>query len=271
MTTRSRRRGLVDIASAAGAIISLWCEADIEMGVLSDILAERRYVGFVDILGFRAEVARDFDGARRALDQMAEELNLYSPRDSRPNMVPMFVDITLASDSFVVVAETGPEHGTSPLQNAVNWCSSVIVAAARVGWMVRGSVAYGMHAETKTFGPGRSRTHALVVSEALSDAVTDEQSAARKSSHPSGITLGGTVPEEAISELDQRGGTNYQRSILFYRDRWVANPFGAGAQLWLPDRIRELASHPRNAAHAQKYDYLLDLWSFVQAGASLRP
>jgi hypothetical protein len=217
------------------------------------------YLGYVDLLGFKALVRSDYDRAKRIYDEILRKSSLL-PEKGAVQSHPGNVSITAASDSFFVVGE----H----LQDVANWSSGIQVAALREGLLARGSIAYGRHLQQDVHESGGSRHHTLVVSEALVLAASDEE---HRKEPPCGVTLSPSVPQSAIQELDREHQRARQRAIIFKSGRWIANPFGADVVLWIRPLLVEMLARHRCTPYRPKYQWMLDLFEDVYADKLLTP
>src|SRR5205085_10967654 len=127
-------------------------------------------------LGFSSLIRSDFERAQADYVEILLDLSLID-RAGKLKVFPKHVEITAASDSFLIVGDE--------LQHVANWCSSVQVAAIRTGRLARGGIAYGRHIQRSVHSEGGSRHHLLVVSEALVNAVDEER---KKGRPPCGVT-----------------------------------------------------------------------------------
>jgi hypothetical protein len=220
----------------------------------ADLPTQHCYVGYLDILGFSKLVRTDFEGARAAYQQILDDAALVPKNRGLQEVRPANVEITAASDSFMIVG--------SSLRDVANWCSGVVVGAIRASLLVRGSIAYGRHVQQNAHKNGKSRHHVLVVSEALSLAVDDEKS---RKTPPCGVTLEASVQKDAIRDLDGRWPLATQRAILSRDGRWITNPFGKAELAWAEPILQQMLEGNRGTAHESKYQWLLDLFAEVRS------
>jgi|SRR4051812_42063369 hypothetical protein len=230
-----------------------------DVRVSGEMRARNCYVGYVDLLGFSSLVRSDFERAQADYVEILLGLSLID-RTGKLKIFPRHVEITAASDSFLIVSDE--------LHHVANWCSSVQIAAIRTGRLARGGIAYGRHIQRNVHSEGSSRHHLLVVSEAVVNAVDEER---KESRPPCGVTLHASVSTQAIEALDGKLQLAKQRSIVFKDGCWIANPFGADVLHWVEPKLREMRDDPSNAKHVGKYEWLLDLFNAVKANTELRP
>src|SRR2546426_6280629 len=93
------------------------------------IVPGSRYVAFVDVLGFGAQILRDFDGAFRAYRALLDEWHtIWRP-------VRREVSVTTYSDALLITAS-----GLGPLTAAVNGLSFVSLMNNA---LIRGGIGFG--------------------------------------------------------------------------------------------------------------------------------
>jgi hypothetical protein len=134
------------------------------------------------------------------------------PSEGHRQTYPSGVEITAASDSFLVV----DEH----LQPVANWCSGIVVGAIRAHLLVPGSIAFGRQFQQNIHAKGKSRHYLLAVSEALVLAAGDE----KRKSPPCCVTLDSSVSKEAIRELDSESRLAKQRPSCSGKDGGSLTP-----------------------------------------------
>jgi len=202
-----------------------------------------RYVAFLDILGWKAQVMGDFDFALETYQTLLDYWRVGT------NEMAGLESVRIVSDSILIVSSE-----VWPLLRAVNVLNQ---ATLMNDCLLRGGVAFGRHVEAGT----SPESH--VVSEALVIAATHE----------------GTVHDPCVvidgSALPQLDWAEYQkvdvflRPMLFFDGRWIVNPFSIMWGVSAATRVRQLReAHPE---HSPKYDWFLRLYEAVWNRESLVP
>lgn len=189
-----------------------------------------RYVGFCDVLGFSSAILNDFDAT----------IALY--REFQGNVrrwpFPKTAQVSVYSDSILVVSDDLPAVIHTIV--SLNW------AALRLGWLIRGGVAYGKYWEEKADG------NLFVVSDALVKAVALEKTVKVPAVAVSNeITLG----IEAWIPRFQHG--IFKAPLLHFLELSVVNPFNPYWFASAVARVKHLLdAHPQ---HREKYEWFLSL------------
>lgn len=210
---------------------------------LSEVPRRRRYVAYLDLLGFGGKVEADCKAALNTYDRIFARIREMSPRLFKATT------IAVASDSVLLTSTT--------LKEIARACHYIQHFALFEDTLVRGGVAYGVHIEA------RRGQNLYVVSPALVRAVRLEQSIG----HPCvALDPGIKVP---ASYYPRPGMLPLQRLLFFYDGLWVVTPF---TMYWAQSAATRVAmmlrDHPE---HRKKYRWFLGLYRAVIRGDWLVP
>jgi hypothetical protein len=208
---------------------------------LNNVVPEKRYVAFIDILGFGKQI----------IDNLEETINIYQKILNDLRIVEILdscVSVQIYSDSMLLTSTK-----LMPLANVVN---AVLMQTLRCGFLVRGGIGYGEHVESSN-GP-----NFYVISQALVNAVEVEKTikypcvAFHESVH---------IPEKYWNaEL-----STYSRTILHFDGISLISPlniFWGTSAISIVTRLSE-----RYPEHKQKYDWFLNLCSAIVRGDDMIP
>jgi hypothetical protein len=206
-------------------------------------VTEKRYVAFIDILGFAARITTDFDTAKATYEEFASNIAAVESVDW-----PSDVIIRVVSDSIVVVA--------TEFASIVRAVRELTVVAQWADCLVRGGIAYGRHSERIDL------LHTYVVSEPLVHAVRTEKEIRRPcvAFHSSVL-----IPDSAW----KFNCDSFLRPILFYDGVWMVNPFNMFWGTSAAGRVEAMKdAHPE---HSEKFDWFLGLYKRVASRGVLWP
>ena len=172
-------------------------EKNASIPVTSERIADDRYVGFCDILGFSNRVLLDFDGTLKVYKQFSDTFSSLPVPD---------VEVTMYSDAILI---TGTSLGrvACAIQNL--W----FIALAN-DLMIRGAIAKGRYWEQ------RRGHHMLVASDALVRAVKLERSVGIPA-----VVIADDIEIPDPVWLNRFANGLFLTPILHFRDRNIVNPF----------------------------------------------
>jgi hypothetical protein len=201
----------------------------------------RKYVGFVDILGFGRQVENDFDATLKIYTDVLDSAEFV--RQMRPD-----VKIQVVSDAFIVTAE----H----LSRMIGVLQALHMRTLIHDCLVRGGIGHGLHIEA-TEGDNN-----YVVSQGLVQAVRLEKN--------------GRFPCVAVHESIDiplewwKPSTNpFTRGLLYFEGLRIVNPFNLVWGQSAMTRVWQLLQ--RFPEHRDKYDWFLRLYQAVITGDPLVP
>jgi hypothetical protein len=212
--------------------------------ILAVEAASRRYVGFLDVLGFSHRVLSNFDDAVAPYNSLMKFADLGDMASKRPGM-----SVRVLSDAIVV---------TSPhLHDIVAAANTLQMASlASQNCLLRGGIGHGLHIESQADG------HLFVVSEPLVRAVAVEKTIR----HPCIALAEGILPSPG-AWLPYPN--NFQRPLLYYQGKWLVNPLTIAWGVSAAQRVASLKEeHPE---HCDKYDWFLEFHRHILEGAPLTP
>ncbi|TMQ57071.1 MAG: hypothetical protein E6K76_11605 [Candidatus Eisenbacteria bacterium] len=203
----------------------------------------RRYVAFLDILGWSSHVLSDFESARGTYDSMLEFFRLGTDSFAGVDAV------RIVSDSILVVA---PKPW--PLLRAVN----VLHHATLINdCLLRGGIAFGRHAELGQLPESRIVSEPLIVAARLEKTIR----------HPCVAIDSSALPEVDCKEL--LAADVFLRPLLFYEGRWIVKPFNIMWGFSAATRVTQLRE--KYPEHTPKYDWFLRLYEAVKSRQPLVP
>jgi hypothetical protein len=149
---------------------------------------QEKFIGFVDILGFKHLVEAAENGTGKPLSELTGLLkNLGSPEDATrfkkhgPTICPqsyylqhdLDFKVTQISDCVIVSSEISPAGAI----NLVNHCWGVVISLLKDGLMCRGYITKGLvyHTDTQVIGSGYQRAYAKEVEVAAFKRAADER------------------------------------------------------------------------------------------------
>jgi len=141
-----------------------------QMGTVNTPIFKDKFVGYVDVLGFKTLVKAAESGNGMSLSRLLELLKLLGTSDNRhryvkhgPHLCPrapflqhdLDFQVTQVSDCAVVAAEISP----SGIINLVNHCWVAVLGLLTHGIMCRGYITRGLvyHTEAQVIGSGYHR------------------------------------------------------------------------------------------------------------------
>jgi hypothetical protein len=204
-------------------------------------VADTRYLGFCDILGFSNRILTDFDGTLKVYKDFAQTFSKLSANEA---------EVTIYSDAILI---TGKSLGrvACAIQNL--W----FIALAN-DLMIRGAITKGRYWEQ------RHGNHMLVASDALVRAVKLERSVGVPA-----VVLADDVEVPDEFWLHRFSSGLFQTPILHFRDRNIVNPFNI---MWFKsaaDRASQLMA--ASPSHRDKYLWFLALHKAVGNNLELVP
>ena len=204
---------------------------------------EYLYVAFIDILGFSNYVNSDYPSARRDYNLLVDHMGMMNSSQI------LNVSIRMISDSMYLVS-----NDPSSLIETAHWAQQGALWCCN--WLVRGAIASGYHQEMN------KDDNLFLVSEALVRAAQLE----KKIGNPCVVLHPSALP----SELKYHEGiSNFERSILFYENQWIINPFSVMWGTSAASRAEELKR--KFPEHSEKYDWFLGLYQAVKSNEILLP
>jgi len=210
---------------------------------LRSLPRQRRYVAFLDLLGFGNKVEQDLDGALETYDRIFSRIREMSPRLFRSTTVAIVSDsVLLTSASLVEILRA---------------CHYIQHFALVENTLVRGGVTHSVHVEA------RRGQNLYVVSPALVRAVRLERTIRRPC-----VALDPAI-KVPKSFYPRPGMHPFERLLFFYDDCWVVSPFTI---YWGQSAMTRVAmmmvDHPE---HSAKYKWFIGLYQAVTAGEWLVP
>lgn len=214
--------------------------------ISKDRIGDKRYVAFVDILGFSREVQDNFDSILDVYQQLLEASQIF---DALPLIGKQHnVSIHIYSDSFILASET-----LSPLVRIIKGLHMITLSH---DCLVRGGIGFGRHIEAS------HGTNFCVVSQALVQAVEVEKRVKR--------------PCVALHESIQIPGdwwnsdqSPFSRGLLFFDGIRIVNPFSVFWGRTAAARVSRLSE--KYPDHRDKYEWFLSLYENVVSDKMLVP
>jgi hypothetical protein len=222
-------------------------DLEVPFRISKDGIGDRRYVAFVDILGFARKVRDNFDSILEVYQQM---VNTASQTFDTLSSVGIQHDVSIRiySDSFILVSEA-----ISPLIRIVKGLHMITLAH---DCLVRGGIGCGRHIEASN---GNSL---CVVSQALVQAVEVEKRVKRPC-----VALHESI--QVPNDLWNEDQNPFSLGLMFYDGIRLVNPFSVFWGRTAAARISRLAeAYPD---HRDKYEWFLSLYENVVSGKMLVP
>jgi len=214
-----------------------------DAAAMKPLVPDDRYVALIDILGWGAKVVADLPGTSILYDTL---LGLWRTITDAYQGV---ASIRIFSDSVLIVSKE--------LAAVLQSVNSLQFTALANDCLLRGGIAFGKHAEREQ----DSQLHIVSVPLVL---------AARVEKTIRVPAIG--IHETAMPRFEYRELLRipvFQRSLLFFRNMWIVNPFNIMWGASAGTRVQQLREeHPE---HRAKYEWFLDLYEAVKSGASLIP
>jgi len=214
--------------------------------LLKDRIGDKRYVAFVDILGFAREVRDNFDSVLDVYQQVLEGLQIF---EALPSIgMHHAVSLRIYSDSFILTAET-----LSPLVRIVKGLHMVTLAH---DCLVRGGIGYGRHIEAS------NGANFYVISQALVQAVEVEKRVKRPC-----VALHESI--QVPGDLWNSDQSPFSRGLLFFDGLRMVNPFSVFWGRTAAARVSRLVElYPD---HRAKYEWFFSLYEHVVSDKKLVP
>lgn len=189
-----------------------------------------KYCAFIDVLGFGAATLNDLPMVMSIYEEIVRDAKDWAE-------FLKVVQLSVYSDSFVVISdELGPVLRAT---NLVQWF------VLRKGFLVRGGIAHGNHAE------GEKSGIKFIVSAALSKAAQLEKTI----KHP-------CVAIHAEIEIPDDAWFNESRILMYFEGIRLVSPFNIG---WFKSAgNRAAALLKKYPEHAEKYEWFLRLFDAVK-------
>jgi hypothetical protein len=210
--------------------------------VFEGLAIEKRYVAFLDILGFGAKVVNEFERTLELYQELIGMMRMHEAIKAPDTHMQIY------SDSVVLVS--------SRLSSILQASQMVQCTMLQANCLLRGGVAYGRHLDVKNEG------HTYIVSEALVNAVAMEKQ----------IKFPCVALHKSIQIPDgwwQPEIPPIMKTVVHFRGLNIISPLNLFWGTSAVDGARYLKGE--NPDHAAKYEWFIGLCESILEGEQLVP